>query len=177
MTTPKSPCLPQNWGFKKIATIKTMWLGYTPLPSGREPPDPTVERETATSTWPTSSTTASSTQGPEVKVPVRAFKVHVGFTGAEFTLGEEKKREAFCVVVVTPASNFAFWAYFHEKFLCKPKQSDKSYKELFYSGLARSLGRSGCGAQKNTATSAGSRVAKKGGVAKNLHNRPHRFKN
>lgn len=69
-------------------------------------------------------------QGPEVKVPVRAFKVHVGFTGAEFTVGEEKKREAFCVVMVTPASNFAFWAYFHEKFLCKPKQSDKSYKEL-----------------------------------------------
>jgi hypothetical protein len=65
-----------------------------------------------------------------IHVPVAPISMHIGFTGAVFEVDGEEKREVFCVLMVTPAANFAMMSYMHGKFLLRPKQGCQKYEQL-----------------------------------------------
>lgn len=66
-----------------------------------------------------------------VTEPVQPLSIYVGFTGAVFkTRDGKEKRDAFAVLLVVPADNFALIPYIHEKFLQKPKMGCQKYEQL-----------------------------------------------
>lgn len=70
-------------------------------------------------------------QPRQVIEPVQPLTIHIGFTGAVFKNTDGKEmREAFAVLMVTPADNFALMPYIYEKFLQKPKMGSPKYEQL-----------------------------------------------
>jgi len=65
-----------------------------------------------------------------LRTPLKALKIQVGWTGAWCDDGGQQRREAFCCVIVTPASNFHMWQYIYDVHLRQPKTSDKNYERL-----------------------------------------------
>jgi hypothetical protein len=65
--------------------------------------------------------------GP-IKTPLKPLKIQVGWTGAWCDDEGVQRREAFCCVIVTPASNFHMWPYIYDVYLKQPKPSDKNYE-------------------------------------------------
>lgn len=69
-------------------------------------------------------------QAAEIHVPVSPLSMHIGFTGVMFQVDGEEKRDVYCMLSVTPASNFALWSYMFDKFLLRPKQGCQKYEQL-----------------------------------------------
>jgi len=66
-----------------------------------------------------------------VRSMVMPITIHVGYTGAVFNDADgRERREVFCVLMVTPADNFALIPYILEKFLTKPKMGAQKYEQL-----------------------------------------------
>jgi hypothetical protein len=71
----------------------------------------------------------STSQTRKTKVP--PLRMRLAFTGATFKVRGVDHRANFCVLLVTPVSNFAMWECLHEVVLKKPKTMNfkKQYEE------------------------------------------------
>jgi hypothetical protein len=68
-------------------------------------------------------------QPEETRSPLNEIRINLGFTGAEFKDSDGKiQHKNFCVVMVTPVSNFSMWPYIHEVLLAPPKMGAMQYQ-------------------------------------------------
>lgn len=65
-----------------------------------------------------------------LRTPLKPLRIRVAWTGAWCDDGGQQRRDAFCCVIVTPASNFHMWPYIYDVYLRQPKPSEKNYERL-----------------------------------------------
>jgi hypothetical protein len=69
-------------------------------------------------------------QPEQLKKPVSAIKIHVGFTGADFKVDGKTHRKNYAIVGVTCAANVAMWPYIYERMLVPPKPNSPNFDSL-----------------------------------------------
>jgi hypothetical protein len=81
-------------------------------------------------------------QPEETRSPINEIKINLGFTGAEYKDTNGKiQHKNFCVVMVTPVSNFSMWPYIYEVLLAPPKMGSQQYQNLleFHTSMKTAL--------------------------------------
>ena len=77
-------------------------------------------------------------QPEECRSPLGEIKMHLGFTGVEFTDARgETVHENFAVLMVTTPPNFFLWLYIYENMLLPPKMGSAQYSVMleFYTTM------------------------------------------